>query len=236
MSARVARRLALFVATGMVVMAPTLALAGGGGPVMITTTVEGSFVRQFTNGFAAATCGDVGKELVPDPLPVPWVWSTAFEFPLPDMAGSTVTSATLTLTDADGDSPDPMRIYGYAGDGVISSLDHDQAPGTPVAFTPTGTGAEVHDVTSLVGASQIAAGWAGFLIVPDTSDFDDTVHHSFDCSSGEGFPVLTVTWGPPLPDASMLQSRPNPLTALGAIVMAVSALVLVGRVPAARGR
>jgi hypothetical protein len=234
---RIGRRLTLAVVTGILVMAPSATLAGGGGgPVSITTTIEGSFVRQFTNGFAVATCGEVGKELVPDPLPVPWDWSTAFEFSLPIIPlDATILNATLTLTDADGDSPDPMRIYGYPGDGIMSSLDHDQAPGTPVAFTPTGTTPEDHDVTSLVGVAQLTSGWAGFLILPDTSDFSTTVHHSFDCSDGED-PVLTITWGPgpttPLPDASMDQPGTSPLTAVGAILLALAALLGVGRVPA----
>lgn len=236
MNTRIGRRLTLAVVTGILVMAPSVALGGGGGgPVSITTTIEGSFVRQFTAGFAAATCGEVGKELVPDPMPVPWVWSTTFEFQLPVIPlDATILNATLTLTDTDGDSPDPMRIYGYPGDGIITSLDHDQAPGTPVDFTPAGTSPEDHDVTSLVGVGQLTSGWAGFLIVPETSNFD-TMHHTLDCSNGEDPAVLTITWGPgptpPLPDASMDLPGTSPLTAVGAILLALAALLVVGRVP-----
>jgi hypothetical protein len=235
MRARIGRRLVLILATGVAVMAPAVTLAGGGGTLMFTTTVEGSFVRQFTNGFAAAGCGEVGKELVPDPLPVPWVWSTTFEFNLSGIpTDATIVSATLTMTDTDGDNADPMRIYGYPGDGITTSADHDQAPGTPVDFTPAGTTAEDHDVTSLVGAAQLGTGWAGFLVVPDTSNFS-TVHHTLDCSGDPGFPVLSVTYGPPsgapLPDAAMDEPGPSPLAAIGGTLLVIAALVAVGRLP-----
>jgi hypothetical protein len=215
-------------ATVTVLATPVIALAGNSGSTLITQVVAGSFVRQGPMGLFAASCGEVGKELVPDPLPVPWIWSTALEFSLASVpAGASVVSATLTMTDADGDSPDPLRIYGYPGNGSVTAADHDQAPGTPVAYTPTGTGPETHDVSSLVGPAALSAGWAGFLVVPDTSDFS-TVHHTLDCPGDAQPPTLFITYA--LPDTAMAPTALSPVASLGAVLFAVAALLLIGRV------
>ena len=101
------------IAFGVVAVLTTLLVgpvAGGGGSTVITNTIAGSFLTPGVFPLTPTTCGDVGVELVPDPLPIPWIWSTAFEFPLP--AGATIVSASLSLRDADGNLPDPISSTG----------------------------------------------------------------------------------------------------------------------------
>jgi hypothetical protein len=194
----------------MLLLAAALAApaAGGGGVAVITNAVGGSFVQEGPAGLFPAECGEVGVELVPDPLPVPWFWMTSFEFPVITIpAGSAISSATIGVIDADAASPDPIQIYGYNGDGAITTADFS-AQGVPVVYVPEASPSRQSiDVTSLVGASALASGWAGFQFVAQTEDFS-TVHHSLSCPDDEEVPTLVITYE--------MTALPDTATAVGA--------------------
>ena len=126
MTGRFGRRLPVVAAAVVLVTSLAAPVAGGGSTsTTITNAIGGSFVQQGPAGLFVAACGEVGVELVPDPvIPVPWVWLSAFEFPLASLpSGATIASATLSLRDADGASPDTFHISGYAGDGAVTTAD-----------------------------------------------------------------------------------------------------------------
>lgn len=226
------RRLSALVVAAVLTAILVGPVVGGGSSTVITNTIAGTFVRQGAFGLIPTTCGDVGVELVPDPLPIPWIWSTAFEFALP--AGATIVSASLSLRDADGNLPDPILIHGYAGDGFVTTADMTKTAGTPVTYTPTGTGYESHDVTALIGQAAVSSGWAGFLLNAETVAFD-TVHHHFDCPEDAQPALLSITFA--LPDAAMGNPvAPNSLPVVGFGLLLIGSMIGLSAVRVTRSR
>ena len=140
----------------MLFLAPAAAtpVAGATGITELTNGVGGSYVQQGPAGLFPAACGEVGVELVPDPLPVPWVWMTAFEFSLSGLPpGATISFSELSVTPANT-NPDPINVYGYAGDGVITAADFAPS-GTPVVYIPTPVNPE-QDLINIAVAKDTA--------------------------------------------------------------------------------
>ena len=84
-------------------------------------------------------------------------------------------------------------------------------------------------MTALITPAMLASGWAGFLVRPDTTDFD-TVHHSLDCPDDGQFPTLTITFG--LPDAAMAPPPDilgSPLSLFGLVLCLLSLGLLAWR-------
>jgi hypothetical protein len=115
------------------------------------------------------------------------------EFPLTGLpTGATITGATLALRSSSTQGFALHAIYGYAGDGSITALDA-AVSGSPVTFTPTTTASrEDHDVTSLMTAAMVTAGWAGFAVrqePPEAATFT-----SWDCINTALYPILTIEY------------------------------------------
>lgn len=230
MTPKRARPLAIALAALLLDVALVAPAAGGGGATAITNAVGGSFVQQGPAGLFPAECGEVGVELVPDPLPVPWFWMTSFEFPLTTVPpGSTISNAIIGVRDADQASPDPIQIFGYAGDGAITTADF-AAPGTPVVYVPSTAAPpeQFIDVTSLVGASALAAGWVGFQFVAQF-DGSTTVHHSLNCPDDAEPPILVIMYETPeLPNTAVADGfRAGSAVAIALGILFIGILTMV---------
>ena len=176
-------------------------------------------------------------------------WRFALEFPLaalPDDA--TVTAATLEMV-GEGDNLQ-VAIYGYAGDGAITSPDVDVS-GTPVLVEPHFDPVRLfHDVTELLTAEVIAAGWAGFSIRQEP--LGPNQPYRFFCPlevrerGGDLFPILTIEYSLPDPEPTLVPTPaaadlPNTATSLmrptdGWAAITVGALLFPTVVWTARGR
>ena len=178
--------------------------------------LSGGFTREIWNGvkpegWALTDQCDTGgftDELEPDSVREV-EYRFALEFPLvalPDEA--TITSAALGL--GGGDPSLPTAMYGYAGDGSITSPDADVL-GTPVLVTPDEINVrQFHDVTELLTADVIAAGWAGFSIREEP--FQAQTPSLWDCPYQELFPILTIEYSVPDPEPT-----PAPTPAIDAL-------------------
>ena len=108
-----------------------------------------------------------------------------------------------------------------------------QTAGTPVTYTPAGTGYESHDVTALIGQAAVSSGWAGFLLNAETVTFD-TVHHHFDCPDDAQPALLSITFA--LPDAAMASPPANPLVVVGFGLLLIGSLIALSAVRVTRSR
>lgn len=124
----------------------------------------------------------------------------ALEFPLDELPDdATVTGATLALRAVTPAVAEQTGIYGYAGDGAITAADMD-VTGTPVLFTPTTSLRETHEVTALLTADVIAAGWAGFSLRQEPLRDDPRRVATWECPGTDFFPILTIEYSVPDPE------------------------------------
>jgi hypothetical protein len=121
----------------------------------------------------------------------------AYEFPLSELpGGAQVISASLAVSTLRHDLAGQTAIYGYAGDGTITSADVD-VTGTPVLFTPASSSDDdIVEVTDLLTADVISSGWAGFSLRQEP--LGDT-RTNWGCNGTNRDPYLTITYS--LPDA-----------------------------------
>jgi hypothetical protein len=116
----------------------------------------------------------------------------AMEFPLAALpTNATVTSASLSIRNIL--PPAQASLFGYAGDGSIGVADI-QVTGTPVVITNATTAREFHDVTSLLTASVISSGWAGFSAREEPLATGDSLA-VWECrQTSSEFPILTINF------------------------------------------
>jgi hypothetical protein len=138
-----------------------------------------------------------GRALGP-PRGTEYEYRFALEFPLSDLpAGATIVRAQLSIS-AQIAAP-TQRLYGYAGDGSITVS--DATPGGPlglvrrpfIGFDAPAPGYQTVDVTSLVSASMVTAGWAGFM----QARFDSPGATWACRATDPGYPRLTIEYMQP---------------------------------------
>lgn len=155
----------------------------------------------------------------------------AVEFPLAGLpTGASITHASLSLFTTRHDLAQQTAIYGYPGNGLISVADM-QITGTPVLFTPTlSTAREAHDVTALLTADVLTAGWAGFSLRQEPLGTNPA---DWDCPDLGTYPILTIQYdlpNTPVPVASLASTAladpktGSPVVALGIVSLLIGSL------------
>lgn len=235
------RRLLLtLIALGLTMALTAAPVSAGGGSLSIGDDgLDGEIAGQFSTTVGSGSwnedpsCDGVVYENV---AAFDTETRTAYEFPLAGLpANATITSVTLSL-DGRAVGARQVEIYGYAGDGAITQADI-LVSGTPVVIDAEGSivfdGYDAHDVTSLVTAAAVTAGWAGFSLRLAVVD-GTTGGNVYGCPDDDGnglTPLLSIQYdlpNPPTPAASLLDAATaDPVTG-SPLEMLGFALLLLG--------
>lgn len=181
------------------------AVVGGGNSIAIGNGgADGEVGQGFDNVLgtgwdAIATCR-AGNDLFTE-------YRFAIEFPLDALPeDATITGASLAIRAATGPPSGATAVFGYAGDGAVTT-DDILVTGSSASITPATALRETYDVTSLMSPQMIASGWAGFSFRHDP--LVGSVG-TWDCPDAADFPILTIEWAVLEPTTPTPAPTPTP--------------------------